>query len=161
MYSGVGVQTPGGSRTNSNVQRNWAIVRKTKGKVTYNMKEGKSDQLNEQSNKHILDPVRRRKIEIECAELADILEEQGFASELITKKIDLYRSILMGTDKKKEKSSDVRETNQKMTEAQQRRLKKQAKNGPQAQFLQMLQHISDSTLVRHKKIRTEPEMDTT
>lgn len=79
MYNGIGLQTPRGSGTNGHVQRNWAIVRKTKDKVSYIYKteENKADQLNKQPNKEILDHVRKRKVEVKCAELADILEEQG------------------------------------------------------------------------------------
>lgn len=77
MYNGIGLQTPRGSGTNGHVQRNWAIIRKTKDKVTYKTDEGKLDQLNKQPNKEILDHVRKRKVEVKCAELADILEEQG------------------------------------------------------------------------------------
>lgn len=77
MYNGIGLQTPRGSGTNGHVQRNWAIIRKAKDKVTYKTDEGKLDQLNKQPNKEILDHVRKRKVEVKCAELADILEEQG------------------------------------------------------------------------------------
>lgn len=75
MYNGIGLQTPRGSGTNGHVQRNWAIVRKNKDKVTYKTEE-KIDQL-KQPNKDILDHVRKRKVEVKCAELADILENQG------------------------------------------------------------------------------------
>lgn len=75
MYNGIGLQTPRGSGTNGHVQRNWAIVRKTKDKVDY--KSDEKDQLNKQPNKEILDHVRKRKVEVKCAELTDILEEQG------------------------------------------------------------------------------------
>ncbi|KAG7188158.1 hypothetical protein KM043_013376 [Ampulex compressa] len=78
--------------------RNWAIVRKTKDKVAYKADEGKVDQLNKQPNKDILDHVRKRKVEVKCAELADILEEQGFTSEEVKKKVESYRSMLMGTE---------------------------------------------------------------
>lgn len=79
MYNGIGLQTPRGSGTNGHVQRNWAIVRKTKDKVSYKTEEElqKLDQLNKQPNKEILDHERKRKIEVKCAELADILEDQG------------------------------------------------------------------------------------
>lgn len=77
MYNGIGLQTPRGSGTNGHVQRNWAIVRKNKDKVTYKTEDAKLDQLNKQPNKEILDHVRKRKVEVKCAELADILEDQG------------------------------------------------------------------------------------
>jgi len=77
MYNGIGLQTPRGSGTNGHVQRNWAIVRNDRVEGTYKMEESKADQLNKQPNKEILDHVRKRKVEVKCAELADILEDQG------------------------------------------------------------------------------------
>jgi len=124
MYNGIGLQTPRGSGTNGHVQRNWAIVRKTKDKVTYKAEENKIDQLNKQPNKEILDHVRKRKVEVKCAELADILENQGFTNEEIQDKVESYRSLLMGTDIKSSTPQDefgrvnVRETHQ-IAEAQQ------------------------------------------
>ncbi|KAK2588868.1 hypothetical protein KPH14_001734 [Odynerus spinipes] len=124
MYNGIGLQTPRGSGTNGHVQRNWAIVRKTKDKVNYKTDEGKLDQLNKQPNKEILDHVRKRKVEVKCAELADILEEQGLTTEEVTKKVESYRSMLMGTEMKTNAPRDefgrinVRETHQ-IAEAQQ------------------------------------------
>ncbi|KAF7407339.1 hypothetical protein HZH68_002074 [Vespula germanica] len=100
MYNGIGLQTPRGSGTNGHVQRNWAIIRKTKDKVNYKTDEGKIEQINKQPNKEILDHVRKRKVEVKCAELADILEEQGFTTEEVTKKVESYRSMLMGTEMK-------------------------------------------------------------
>lgn len=76
MYNGIGLTTPRGSGTNGHVQRNWAIVRKTKDKVEYRA-DDKHDQLSKQPNKEILDHARKRKIEVKCAELADVLEQQG------------------------------------------------------------------------------------
>ncbi|KAL6427034.1 hypothetical protein ACFW04_009310 [Cataglyphis niger] len=124
MYNGIGLQTPRGSGTNGHVQRNWAIVRKNKDKVTYKTDDSKIDQLNKQPNKEILDHVRKRKVEVKCAELADILEDQGFTSEEINNKVESYRSLLMGSDIKSSTPQDefgrinVRETHQ-IAEAQQ------------------------------------------
>nr|KAF7434114.1 hypothetical protein H0235_002305 [Vespula pensylvanica] len=124
MYNGIGLQTPRGSGTNGHVQRNWAIIRKTKDKVNYKTDEGKIEQINKQPNKEILDHVRKRKVEVKCAELADILEEQGFTTEEVTKKVESYRSMLMGTEMKTSAPRDefgrinVRETHQ-IAEAQQ------------------------------------------
>ena len=77
MYNGIGLTTPRGSGTNGHVERNWAIVRKTKDKVVYKTDEGKPDILNKQPNKEILEHHRKRKVELKCAELTDVLEQQG------------------------------------------------------------------------------------
>uniref|UniRef100_A0A0C9PRV7 SRRM2 protein n=1 Tax=Fopius arisanus TaxID=64838 RepID=A0A0C9PRV7_9HYME len=123
MYNGIGLQTPRGSGTNGHVQRNWAIVRKTKDRVDYKSEE-KGDQLNKQPNKEILDHVRKRKVEVKCAELMDILEDQGLTPEEIKSKVATYREMLMGSDAKPQVPTDdfgrvnVRETHQ-VAEAQQ------------------------------------------
>lgn len=80
MYNGIGLTTPRGSGTNGYVQRNWALVRKTKDSVNYRTEEeiAKLDSAsNKQPNREILDHERKRKIEVKCAELEDSLEEQG------------------------------------------------------------------------------------
>ena len=97
MYNGIGLQTPRGSGTSGHVQRNWAFVRK-KDKV--NQKEDKSDQINRQPNAEILEHAKKRKIEVKCAELTDILEEQGLKEEEIEIKVDSYRRLLLKNDKK-------------------------------------------------------------
>lgn len=81
MYNGIGLQTPRGSGTNGHVQRNWAVIRKTKEKDSYKAHEEKVDSASKQPNKEILDHDRKRKIEIKCTELSDILEEKGCVAE--------------------------------------------------------------------------------
>lgn len=83
MYNGIGLTTPRGSGTNGHVQRNWAFVRpgkKESASVTYKTDEdlAKLDaQANKGPNQEILDHERKRKIEVKCAELEEILEKQG------------------------------------------------------------------------------------
>lgn len=80
MYNGIGLPTPRGSGTNGYVQRNWAFVRKGKEKVQYKTEEEleKLDsQNNRQPNQEILDHERKRKVEVKCIELEEILEDQG------------------------------------------------------------------------------------
>ncbi|KAK0092530.1 hypothetical protein PV326_001214 [Microctonus aethiopoides] len=97
MYNGIGLQTPRGSGTNGHVQRNWAIIRKTKDKCEYKADE-RLDQLNKPPNQEILDHVRKRKVEVKCAEFADILEDQGSTSDEIKTKVAAYRELLMEND---------------------------------------------------------------
>lgn len=70
-----------GSGTNGHVQRNWAFVRPgKKDNVTYKTEEEleKLDRdSNRQPNVDILNHERKRKIEVKCAELEDVLESQG------------------------------------------------------------------------------------
>ncbi|KXJ83324.1 hypothetical protein RP20_CCG007058 [Aedes albopictus] len=81
MYNGIGLQTPRGSGTNGHVQRNVAFVRPgKKDNVNYRTEDdlAKLDaQSNRQPNQGILDHERKRKIEVKCAELEEVLESQG------------------------------------------------------------------------------------
>lgn len=81
MYNGIGLQTPRGSGTNGYVQRNWAAVRKTKAKVQYKTEEELEkleSNSNKQPNREILDHERKRKMEVKCMELEEVLEAQGW-----------------------------------------------------------------------------------
>lgn len=81
MYNGIGLTTPRGSGTNGHVQRNWAFVRPgKKDNINYRTEEdiAKLDASNNrQPNLDILDHERKRKIEVKCAELEEVLETQG------------------------------------------------------------------------------------
>lgn len=80
MYNGIGLPTPRGSGTNGHVQRNWASVRPRDKEKTYRNEHDLAaldSAANRQPNKEILDHERKRKIELKCAEFAEILEEQG------------------------------------------------------------------------------------
>lgn len=82
MYNGIGLTTPRGSGTNGYIQRNCAFVRPgKKDNVTYKTEE-EIEKLhaasNRQPNLDILDHERKRKIEVKCAELEEVLESQGY-----------------------------------------------------------------------------------
>jgi len=80
MYNGIGLTTPRGSGTNGFVQRNFAVVRKTKDKVNYKTEADLAKieaTSNKQANKEILAHDRKRKMEIKCVELEEVLESQG------------------------------------------------------------------------------------
>lgn len=127
MYNGIGLATPRGSGTNGHVQRNWALVKPRVKETTYKTEEELKtldSSANRQPNKEILDHERKRKIELKCAEFADILEEQGFTEEAIKNKVNNYRNMLLGQGNQSEKSvnqwgkPNVTETHQ-VAEAQQ------------------------------------------
>lgn len=93
MYNGIGLATPRGSGTNGYVQRNWATVRKTKEKVQYRTEEeleALDASNNRQPNQEILDHERKRKIEVKCVELEEILEEQGWVSAFLPLNMKSY-----------------------------------------------------------------------
>jgi serine/arginine repetitive matrix protein 2 len=127
MYNGIGLTTPRGSGTNGHVQRNWALVKPREKEKTYKNEQelGNLDAVtHRQPNQEILDHERKRKIELKCAEFADILEEQGFSQEAINNKVGNYRKLLMGQGGKLERPTgqwgrpSVTETHQ-VAEAQQ------------------------------------------
>lgn len=98
MYNGIGLTTPRGSGTSGHVQRNWALVRK-KEKTTQK-DDKKLEQIHKKPNQEILDHAKKRKVEVKCAELADILEDQGLAEEEIETRVNNYRQLLLKNDKK-------------------------------------------------------------
>lgn len=95
MYNGIGLETPRGSGTNGFVQRNMAFVRPRKEKVDYRTEEelAKSEaSLNREPNLEILEHERKRKIEIDCLELREMLEVQNFDEKEIEEKVDAFRA---------------------------------------------------------------------
>lgn len=79
MYNGIGLQTTRGSGTNGFVQRNLACVRQRKEKVEYSTEADMAKlerSLHKQPNKEILEHQWKRKIELQCVELRDKMEEQ-------------------------------------------------------------------------------------
>ncbi len=83
MYNGIGLTTPRGSGTNGYVQRNLSSVRVKKnrdergGERDEKDRERLESQLNRQPNADILEHQRKRQLEVKCAELQDMMEEQG------------------------------------------------------------------------------------
>ncbi|XP_013790911.2 serine/arginine repetitive matrix protein 2-like [Limulus polyphemus] len=97
MYNGIGLQTPRGSGTNGYVQRNLSLVRRVKDKVNYKTEEDikKLDALaNKQPNEDILAHERKRKVELKCMEMQELMEEQGYCQEEIDKKVAAFRLML-------------------------------------------------------------------
>ncbi|KAI8782950.1 serine/arginine repetitive matrix protein 2 isoform X6 [Biomphalaria glabrata] len=101
MYNGIGLQTPRGSGTNGYVQRNLAFVKSKKERVDYKSEEelNKLDQgLNKQPNKEILDHERKRKVELKCMEMQELMEEQGYSEKEVRDKVNMFRKMLMAKE---------------------------------------------------------------
>lgn len=81
MYNGIGLTTPRGSGTNGYVQRNLSTVRAKRPREDRASdekdRERLDNQLNRQPNADILEHQRKRQLEVKCAELQDMMEEQG------------------------------------------------------------------------------------
>lgn len=76
MYNGIGLQTARGSGTNGYVQKNLSYLRPREPLPGMNEAEAKARVVTPDAG--ILDHERRRKIELECLELQDELEERGY-----------------------------------------------------------------------------------
>lgn len=81
MYNGIGLTTPRGSGTNGYVQRNLSSVRAKRPRedrvADEKDRERLESQLNRQPNADILEHQRKRQLEVKCAELQDMMEDQG------------------------------------------------------------------------------------
>lgn len=79
MYNGIGLQTARGSGTNGFVQRNLSFVKHHKDKVEYKSEDAlKLElQINRPANQEILAHEQKRRLELKCIEMQDLMEEQG------------------------------------------------------------------------------------
>jgi len=101
MYNGIGHQTVRGTGTNGYVQRNLAFVKNTKEKRDYKTEEelNRLDQsMNKQPNQEILDHERKRKVELKCMEMQELMEEQGYSDKEVEEKVNMFRKMLMAKE---------------------------------------------------------------
>ncbi|KAL8573361.1 hypothetical protein ACOMHN_032823 [Nucella lapillus] len=85
MYNGIGLMTARGSGTNGFVQRNLSTVKHTKDRINYKSEEDVArleKQLNRQPNAEILNHDRKRRVELKCMEMEELMEEQGRSAPL-------------------------------------------------------------------------------
>lgn len=81
MYNGIGLVTPRGSGTNGYVTRNMSFIRRHKDKVDYKSEEELKKleaSMHKKPNQEILDHERKRKVELKCIEMQELMEEQGW-----------------------------------------------------------------------------------
>jgi len=85
MYNGIGLQTPRGSGTSGYVAANKFKLKRRSGPVM--TREFGEDQgmggVTRKADKDLLEPERKRQIELELLELRDLLEDQGFPEDEI------------------------------------------------------------------------------
>jgi len=102
MYNGIGLTTARGSGTNGYVQRNLSSLIVGKNHKSYDEVDREAaifeQRLGRAPNKALLNHEKKRKIEIKCIELADLMLEQGFDDEEIKRKVASYREILKEKD---------------------------------------------------------------
>uniref|UniRef100_A0ACB8EVC9 Uncharacterized protein n=1 Tax=Sphaerodactylus townsendi TaxID=933632 RepID=A0ACB8EVC9_9SAUR len=122
MYNGIGLPTPRGSGTNGYVQRNLSAVRHKKDRTDYKSEEELrklESSLVKKPNQDILDHERKRKVELKCLELAELMEEQGYGEGEIQEKVATFRMMLLEKDvavvkegEQQQKPTGVTETHQ-------------------------------------------------
>ncbi|KAJ8250893.1 hypothetical protein GJAV_G00214470 [Gymnothorax javanicus] len=101
MYNGIGLTTPRGSGTNGYVQRNLSSIRAKRSRDERGDERDEKDreklesQLSRQPNAGILEHQRKRQLEVKCAELQDMMEEQGYSAEEIEEKVNSFRLMLL------------------------------------------------------------------
>ncbi|KAM6914443.1 uncharacterized protein PEZ65_014826 isoform 2-T2 [Lycodopsis pacificus] len=112
MYNGIGLTTPRGSGTNGYVQRNLSSLRVKRprdergGERDEKDRERLESQLNRQPNADILEHQRKRQLEVKCAELQDMMEEQGYSAEEIEEKVNTFRMMLQEKEEPAPVTSD-------------------------------------------------------
>ena len=81
MYNGIGLPTPLGSGTNGYVQRNLSALRhkreRAEPRADEELRRADAAALPKRPNRDILDHERKRKVELKCLELSELMEEQG------------------------------------------------------------------------------------
>ncbi len=105
MYNGIGLQTARGTGTNGYVQRNLSYVRVNKEKVEYKPDEEIKKleaYINKKGNAELLQHDRKRKIELKCVEMEEMMSEQGYSEEEIARKVEKFRKQLIEKDKQKD-----------------------------------------------------------
>lgn len=106
MYNGIGLTTPRGSGTNGYVQRNLSSLRVKRprdergGERDEKDRELLESQLNRQPNADILEHQRKRQLEVKCAELQDMMEEQG--SELFLSETSTLNDFILRQQEEKQ-----------------------------------------------------------
>jgi serine/arginine repetitive matrix protein 2 len=103
MYNGIGLGTVRGSGTNGFVTRNLSHVRTTKENVEYKPDEELKkleSYINKKGNAELLAHERKRKIELKCLEMEDLMSEQGYPADQVETKVAKFRQQLLDKDTK-------------------------------------------------------------
>merc|ERR1712083_1187164 len=101
-----------GSGTNGYVQRNHAFVRKGKDDIKFKTEEDikrMEAAANREPNQGILDHERKRKLEVKCMELEEVLQDQGYKDTDIEEKVSAYRMMLLSKEVSKKAFTEVDE----------------------------------------------------
>jgi len=121
MYNGIGVQTARGTGTSGYVQANLSALNFSKHKKAYNAEPDiarAEAEVNKKPNAELLDHEYKRRIEIRCVEMEDLMEMDGISAEEIDKKVGEYRKCLFAEfeagQMKLDKELDIRNSHSRM-----------------------------------------------
>jgi serine/arginine repetitive matrix protein 2 len=99
MYNGIGLQTARGSGTNGFVQRNMAFIKGKKEKPMEYNSEGDlarlERSLHKNPNKELMEHNWKRKIELQCLELQEKMENDGCEDDEVDKEVNKLRDKLL------------------------------------------------------------------
>ena len=99
MYNGIGLATARGSGTNGYVTKNLSFVRVVKEKQEYKPPDEEAKKLeliiNRKGNAEIIAHEKKRKIEIKCVEMREMMAEEGYSEEEIERKVEKFRKTLL------------------------------------------------------------------
>ncbi|XP_046761990.1 serine/arginine repetitive matrix protein 2 [Gallus gallus] len=123
MYNGIGLPTPRGSGTNGYVQRNLSALRhkreRAEPRADEELRRADAAALPKRPNRDILDHERKRKVELKCLELSELMEEQGYTESEIQEKVATFRTMLLERDVVLGKEGDAPEQRPTVTETHQ------------------------------------------
>ncbi|CAF3883063.1 unnamed protein product, partial [Rotaria magnacalcarata] len=98
MYNGIGITTPRGTGTNGYVQRNLSFVPTKRDRVEY-VKDADMKKLEtlieKKGNAEILEHEKKRKIEVKCMEMRDMMLNNGYDEEVTNQKVQKFRKMLI------------------------------------------------------------------
>ena len=98
MYNGIGIQTARGTGTNGYVQRNLSFVPTKRERVEY-VKDAELKKLEtlieKKGNAEILEHEKKRRIEVKCMEMRDMMLNNGYDEEVTNEKVRKFREVLM------------------------------------------------------------------
>ncbi|CAF0819764.1 unnamed protein product [Adineta ricciae] len=98
MYNGIGIQTARGTGTNGYVQRNLSFVPTKRERVEYvkDVELKKLETLIEKKgNAEILEHERKRRIEVKCMEMRDMMLNNGYDEQVTNEKVQKFRDMLV------------------------------------------------------------------
>ncbi|CAF0853166.1 unnamed protein product [Didymodactylos carnosus] len=98
MYNGIGLNTPRGTGTNGYVQKNLSFVNVKRDRVTY-VKDADVKQLEtlieRKGNVEILEHEKKRRVELKCAEMRDMMLSNNYDEETTKRKVQKFRKMLI------------------------------------------------------------------